>query len=136
MVLAFNIAHSPSPLAVAFWNKNWSYGKWHYTNYLENNHDAILKDAIKLIPIDPSIKVVAHGEIYDKRLVHRYFYKPFPERWKEADYVLLDNRKGGYIIDSLNEDLYYKEIEKLNEDKNFKLIYSNRGVLLFQRNTK
>lgn len=133
LLIAFNIAHSPSPLAVAFWNKEWSHSKWHYTNYIPNHHDAAMEDAIGLIPEDPKVKVVSHSGIYDKRLAHRYFYKPFPEKWEDADYVLLDNRRGRYVFDSLNDDLYRKELNKLMENRNFKLVYNNNEVLLFRK---
>ncbi len=134
LLLAFNVAHSPSPVAIAFWNKDWSRGKWHYTSYTKS-YDKDLSKAIELIPKEPKVRVVTHSEIYDKRLAHRYFYKPFPEKWQNADYVLLDNRRGGYVMDSLNEELYFRELTKLKEDKNFKLIYSKGGVLLFRRYT-
>lgn len=131
LLLAFNIAHSPSPLAVAFWNR--SYSRWHYTSYTSNQYNLALKNAIGLIPEDPKIKVVSHSGIYDKRLSHRYFYKPFPEKWEDADYVLLDNRMWGYVFDNINEDLYHKELNKLMENKDFRLIFNNNGILLFKK---
>lgn len=133
LLSAFNTAHSPSPIAFAFWDKDWSHGKWHYTNYLTNNHDAILKSAIDLIPADPSVKIVAHSEIYDKRLAHRYFYKPFPEKWQEADYIILDNTRGPYLSDSHDEVGYQQNFQKLKDNPGFKVIFHKDGILVFGR---
>jgi uncharacterized membrane protein len=135
LLIAFNIAHSPSPLAIAFWKKDWSQGKWHYSNYLKDDNHESLKEAINLIPSDPKIKLVTHSMIYDKRLAHRYFYKPFPEKWEEADYILLDNSRGGYIMDNLDEAAYRQELEKVRGDGAFGLIFEYQGIRLFRRVT-
>ena len=133
MMLAFNVAHSPSPLAIAFWNKDWSKGKWHYSNYIRNGSDIALQDAISLIPADPSVKVVTHSEIYHKKLTHRYFYGVFPEKWQEADYILLDSRRGPYVSDRLDEVMYQQKLQELKDNSGFKIIFDKDGILVFTR---
>lgn len=136
LMIFFNIAHSPSPLAIAFWDKNWSHGYWHYTNYIANDHKKILKEAINLIPDDPSVKIVVHSGIYDKNLTQRYYFNLFPMISDSAEYILLDNRCEGYVIDWVDEDLYKTELLKLQANTTFKQIYDKDGVLLFKRAMK
>jgi hypothetical protein len=131
MVLAFNVAHSPSPFAIAFWNKDWSHGKWHYSMYIKSEHEKVLEEAITLIPNDPEVKVVAHSEIYHKSLAHRYFYKPFPARWEEADYIILDNTRGPYLWDNYDETGYKQRLQELKGNSTFKVIFDKDGIVVF-----
>lgn len=133
LLLAFNVAHSPSPLAVAFWNKAWSYGKWHYSMYIKSEHERLLEDVINLIPDDPQVKVVTHSEIYHKKLAHRYFYRPFPEGWQEADYIILDNTRGPYLSDGRDEVGYQQKLQELKDNPEFKVIFNKDGILVFAR---
>ncbi len=133
MTAFFNIAHSPTPLAVAFWNKGWSHGRWHYTNYLPGKNFQNINSAVDLIPEDPDVRVVTHSLIYDKRLAHRYSYSPFPERWHEADYILLDNSLEPYVSDAIDEGRYRKSLKELSENSDFSLIYKKGSVVLYKR---
>ena len=132
LLLSYNVAHSPNPLAVGFWNSGWSHGRWHYANYFFNR-SAELDRAIALVPEEPTVKVVTHSMIYDKRLSHRYFFKSFPERWREADFILLDNTLGPYVADGMDERMYAENLRELEEDGSFSRVYGDGGVLLFRR---
>ncbi|MDL1969856.1 MAG: DUF2079 domain-containing protein [Candidatus Desulfofervidaceae bacterium] len=134
--ITLNIAHSPLPLSVAFWNKRWSQGKWHYSNYLWTEHEKKLKEAIDTIPDNPEIKIVAHSGIYHKRLAHRYFYKPFPQDWQKADYIILDHSRGFILGDRLvKEKEYFASIHRLQDSHLFKLLYDKGQIQVYGRIT-
>ncbi|GMR04546.1 MAG: hypothetical protein BMS9Abin23_0444 [Thermodesulfobacteriota bacterium] len=133
LVFAFNMAHSPGPLAVAFWKDDWSHGRWHYKNYLANKNFSDINRAIDLIPEDPSVRVVTHSLIYDSRLAHRYSYGSFPTLWQEADYILLDNNLDPYVVDSIDGPRYRQVLTALSNDDRFFLYYKKGGVVLYKR---
>lgn len=133
LIIFFNIAHSPSPLAVAFWDKTWSNGRWHYSNYIRGEHEDVLEDAIGLVPDGPDIKVVTHSGVYHEKLAHGYFFKPFPERWREADYIILDNKKGPYLMDDYDEDGYWRKLKELKDSPGFKKIFDKDDIVVFRK---
>lgn len=133
LLLTFNISHSPSPFAVAFWNKEWSSGKWHYSNYTSSNHQDLMRKAIAMVPKDTSMRIVVHSEVYNKRFTHRYSFNYFPEQWQKADYIFLDSTKGYYVADRLDPDKYREILNDLRSSKLFSLIFDNDGILLFKR---
>ncbi|MFQ5441919.1 MAG: DUF2079 domain-containing protein [Thermodesulfobacteriota bacterium] len=134
VITAFlNVAHSPSPLAVAFWKGGWSHGRWHYTNYLPGKNFDNINSAIDLVPEAPDFRVVTHSLIYNKRLAHRYSYSPFPERWRKADFIILDNSLEPYVSDSIDEGRYRKNLADLSGNREFSLIYKKGSVILYRR---
>ena len=134
--ITLNIAHSPLPFSVAFWNKKWSQGKWHYSNYLWTEHEKYLKQAIDIIPDNSKVKLVTHSGIYHKRLAHRYFYKPFPENWQDADFLILDHSRGFILGDRIvKKQKYFAFVYKLQNSHLFKLLYNKDQIQVYGRIT-
>jgi len=133
LTLVLNISHSPLPLSVAFWNKKWSFGEWHYTNYIKTKHAKLLEEAVFLIPEDPQIKVVTHSEFYFKSLARHYFYYPFPQKWKKADYIILDNKATPVLVDKIvKSDQYFSVFKTIVNSGIFKIIFDKDGIFLLQ----
>lgn len=134
LTLSLNIAHSPSPASVGFWERDWSNGYWHNSMYSETSHEKALQEAIDLVPEDPEAKVATHNMVSHPRLAHRHFYRSYPLDWQEADYILLDNSRGPYMVDSIDEAGYRAQLDEVREDRRFKAVFDKDGVLLFRRN--
>lgn len=131
--VSFNVAHSPTPLAAGFWDRSWSRGAWHFSNYMKDGHFDALKEAIALIPEDPGVKLVSHSRVYHPRLAHRLSYEPFPVGWRQADCVLIDETRGPYMADNLDSKGYYEELGLLRKDGSFRAVYEKDGVIVFAR---
>jgi uncharacterized membrane protein len=78
MMLSANIARSPSPLSINFWNQRWSH-MWNYTIYKDGAHERVIREAIKrYIPSDPEVTVSTQNNLNWGFLAHRRYYFCFP----------------------------------------------------------
>lgn len=129
--LAFNVAKSPSPISLYSWStdqaQNWT--RW---SYRFEKRAALLK-AESLIPSDPNIVVVSQNNLNSARLAHRYTYHVFPYKSDEADYIVLDTGRPHYVFDHFDETLYSRNLRRLQEDPEVRLIFAEDGILVFKR---
>jgi len=133
--LTLNIAQSPLPLSVAFWDKKWSFGNWHYSNYLWSEHQHKFKTAVALIPKDPEVRVVIHSGTYHKDLFHRYCFDCFPYGLEKADFVILDNSRGFIIGDTtVEKEKYFSYVDKMQKSGLFKMLYNDDQIQVYKHN--
>jgi hypothetical protein len=132
LTLALNLAHSPLPLSVGFWNKSWSFGRYYYSNYLMSDHERVLLAAVQLIPDNPNVKVVIHSGIYHKNLLHRFKYDCFPHGIEDADYVITDDTRGFLFCDQrVRPEEYFGKVEELRTSGIFEIVFERDGVSVF-----
>jgi len=134
MTLALNLAHSPLPISVNFWNETWSFGRYHYSNYLMSEHSKALEQAIDMVPPDPDLAVIIHSGIYQKKLFHRYRFGCFPQSLGKADYIILDNTRGYLFCDQrVSGRKYFGKVRELKRNQALDMIFDRDGILLFRR---
>jgi uncharacterized membrane protein len=135
MTISFHIAHGSSPLSINFWKPGWG-EIWHKSNYTSGEHEEVVKEAIYKISEDRDIIVVSQGNVNHSRLAHRYNFYSYPDKWEEADYILLDTNKPLMIVDHVDEEFYLKDLKSLRNHREFKLEFQKDGVFLFKRAEK
>ena len=124
----YNITLSPSPISVLFWKK--SMRDHHKTFYVITERDRILDDAIRrFIPQEAS--VTSQNNVNNSYLAHRTEYHPFVWGTKETDYVVLDQKRTGFIKDEVYKRKYEEKLKKLPE--NYQIIFSYDGIYIFER---
>ena len=124
----YNIALSPSPISVLFWKE--SMRDYYKTFYVITERDRILDDAIRrFIPREAS--VTSQNNVNNSYLAHRTEYHPFVWGIKETDYVVLDQKRTGFIKDEVYKRKYEEKLKKLPE--NYQIIFSYDGIYIFER---
>ncbi len=133
IVMVFmSAARGPSPLSVKFWVKPWS-ADWNYANYVQTPHEAVLKEALGLIPLDENIRVVTQNNVNHSQLARRWHCVPFPHDLDAADYVLLDTSKPLFVFDYVDPRVYGEFLSKLEADPAYDRVFSKDGVKVFKR---
>ena len=135
LIITFNFSQSPSPLSINFWSSRWS-ETWNRNMYKSGEHEKVIKEAILQVAQDPNKVVVSQTNINHKRLAHRYSYWAFPHRWEIADYIILDVKKPLMVIDHIDPEIYRKELQKLEKEPKFSLLFKKDGVLLYKKANK
>lgn len=131
-IVTLNIAKSPAPFSINFWNQHWS-ETWNYNVYKSGAHEKVIKKAISLIPRDFDKTIVAQSNINHSRLAHRYNYSAFPKRWEDADYIILDTERPLMISDHVDEELFQETLQKIENNPRFTLEFKEDGVSLYKR---
>ena len=150
MNIAFNIAHSPSPLSLNYWDNRWS-ELYNRGEYNKTSRFEAMKEIIALVPDDPTVKVVSQYNINTARLSHRNDYWIFPRRWKEADFILLDTKDPVIQIEVQDtpkkiyttekffnaKQIYQKQYKEILYEilgsKKFSIAVEKNGIILFKR---
>ena len=130
--LTFNIANGPSLLSINFWEAGWA-EIWHKSAFTRGEHEDILNEVFHKIPSDPSVIVSSQGNINHARLAHRYEYWLFPHRWEDADYIILDTKRPLMVGDRIEIGAYSRELQKIENNSKFDLVFKKDGVLLYKR---
>ena len=151
MNIAFNIAHSPSPLSLNYWDNRWS-ELYNRGEYNKTSRFEAMKEIIALVPDDPTVKVVSQYNINTARLSHRNDYWIFPRRWKEADFILLDTKdpviqievqdtpkktyttEKFFTVKQVYEKQYREILYEILGSKRYHLEASKNGIILLGRN--
>lgn len=150
MMATLDIAHSPSPLSPNYWDSRWS-EVWYYGVYQKTARYEDMEKIISLIPPDPKVKVVSQNNINSSKLSHRIHYWIFPERWEEADYILLDTwnpvipidvkytpreiytSEKYFTVKQNQEQQYSKVLSELKASGRYHLVLEKDGLILFER---
>ncbi len=146
MTITFHVAHGASPISMSFWKSGWA-EMWHKHNYSSNEHEKVIKEAIYRVPGDRNITVVSQGNINHARLAHRDIFALFHgstvtslHRWEGAtadvDYLLFDLNRPHLVGDSVDEEVYMKELQRIKDNQSFKIDFEKDGVLLFKKVAK
>ena len=121
----------PTPLSRNFWNPEWG-GRWHLAQYRPDRQQ-ILDRAADFIPANPKVIVVSQNDINSPRLAHRYNFFAFPNALERADYVILDKLREPYVYWMWNPQQYQAIVGDLLSDPARRVIFNQRGVLVFER---
>ena len=138
--IATTIFFGATPISIAFWNKNYSVGKFytsnfHYSAYLEDERDAAAKKIVKLIPENGVVSAEQH---FLPLLFKKKKMIIFPDKSDDVTYVLIDilhpkktgGLQGNWMNFRKNPEKFYNEY--LN-NKDWTIVKSLKGVTLFQK---
>jgi uncharacterized membrane protein len=126
--VSFGLA--PSVLSLNFWNPSWG-GRWQQAQY-RPDRQAILNQAVRLLPADPKVVVVTQNDVNSGRLAHRFDFFAFPNAIHRADYVLVDTAREPYVYWFWNPERYQALLRGLRADPMYQIIFDREGVLLFK----
>jgi len=124
----YNVTLSPSPISVLFWKRLMR--DYYKTSYIITERDRILDDAIRrFIPKEAS--VTSQNTVNNSYLAHRTEYYSFVWGEKKTDYVVLDQKRAGFIRDEVYKREYEEKLKKLPES--YQIIFSYDGIYIFER---
>ncbi len=124
----YNITLSPSPISIFFWRKIMR--DYYQTSYIITERDEILDDAIrKFIPEEAS--VTSQNTVNNSYLAHRAEYHSFVWGTAETDYVVLDQKRAGFIRDETYKREYKEKLKKLSDG--YEIVFSYDGIYIFER---
>jgi uncharacterized membrane protein len=140
-MIVVNIFFGPSPISLQFWFRNlrpapFATQNFHYSAYKITDHHRKIEEFTRPIP-DSAIVSAEHffaPRLFTKKAIMRFPQLECPEPHYKADYVLIDKKNPVKTRGSLrnNPQYYYDFVE--NDPKNWKLIKSEDGYFLYQRN--
>ena len=102
--------------------------KYRVANYGRNGHDAVLDQAIKLIPRNATVSV---GNIVGSHLSARRVVYTFPYVGR-AEYVIIDS-KHPFVSDALSPNAFQFSLSAVIISGHYRLIYARDGVYVFKR---
>ncbi len=137
-----NLFFGPSPISLQFWFKDYRLApvrtqKFHYTQYLVNEHDRMLKDVVVVVPKDAIVSAEQHilPSLYD-----RMGLKVFPDI-SGANFVVMDKRRkektgvgtvpGSWDGLRQNPQYYYDWVER--DPTQWALVTSRDGYFVYKR---
>ncbi len=126
--LFFHVLISPSPFSRYFWVSDdvWLY---HKTAYRITNRDVMIKEAIsQYIPDDPDVSVCTNSWLNSGRLARRMDYFPFPYKANVSDYVVLDTKRPGIVLDKKDQQQFDREFELIKSKR--KILFLNDGLYI------
>jgi len=129
--LFFHVLISPSPLSRYFWISKhvWPY---HKTAYRITKRDEMIRKALELyIPRNPDVIVCTHNWLNCSHLAQRRFYYPFSYKADEAEFIILDTKRPGVVLDKKDRNLFRQEFERIKSKCS--LVYKNDGFYIFGR---
>ena len=126
----YNITLSPSPISIFFWKRLMR--DYYQTAYIITERDKVLDNAIrKFIPEEAS--VTSQNTVNNSYLAHRAEYQSFVWGTAKTDYVVLDQKRAGFIRDETYQREYQEKLKKLSQG--YRVIYSYDGIYIFERVT-
>ena len=126
----YNITLSPSPISIFFWKRLMR--DYYKTTYIITERDKVLDNAIrKFIPEEAS--VTSQNTVNNSYLAHRAEYQSFVWGTAKTDYVVLDQKRAGFIRDETYKREYEEKLKKLSED--YKIVFSYDEIYIFERVT-
>lgn len=124
----YNITLSPSPISIFFWKRLMR--DYYRTTYIITERDKVLDNAIrKFIPEEAS--VTSQNTVNNSYLAHRAEYQSFVWGTAKTDYVVLDQKRAGFIRDETYKREYEEKLKKLSEG--YKIVFSYDGIYIFER---
>lgn len=103
---------------------------YYQTSYIITERDEILDDAIrKFIPEEAS--VTSQNTVNNSYLAHRAEYHSFVWGTAETDYVVLDQKRAGFIRDETYKREYKEKLKKLSDG--YEIVFSYDGIYIFER---
>jgi uncharacterized membrane protein len=96
--------------------------------YARTGHDAVLDEAVALIPDDAAVSVNNNvgAQLSDRRVIYVFPY------FGKADWVIVDERHP-FFYDHENEQLHQLALGRLVLDPSFQSVYARDGVYVFKR---
>ena len=103
---------------------------YYQTAYIITERDRVSDNAIRrFIPQEAS--VTSQNKVNNSYLAHRTEYQSFVWGTAKTDYVVLDQKRAGFIRDETYKREYEEKFNKLSE--NYRVIYSYDGIYIFER---
>ena len=98
------------------------------TDYARTAHDAVLDEAIAMIPADAKVSANnnAGAQLAARRVAYIFPY------FAGADWVIVDQRHP-FFYDREDEEMHALALGRLVLDPNFQSVYAKDGVLVFKR---
>lgn len=129
----FSYYFGPAPWSKSFVNPDYKAAQFRtldysYKSYVPAENLEVLREAVGLIPHDASVS--AQSDIVP-HLVNRRGLYFFPSSIEKAEYVIIDMK--GNTWPAMDKKEYINNAKMTQNDKNFKVIYSKEGVMVFKR---
>ncbi|MBA7702382.1 hypothetical protein ES703_111149 [subsurface metagenome] len=128
--LYYNVMLSPSPISIFFWKRMSSSSYYYKTSYVIKERDRVLDRAIKEF-ISQRDSVSSQGSVNTGYLAHRREYYLFPDKIGDVDYVVLDRKRAHFVGDTIDEERYNKEFERLLDT--YEVVFSYDEIYIFKR---